>query len=730
MKIQHIVLLLLTAVISIACSPQPQQAETEPENKPMTTPIAESIPTPTPDPNANHLINEKSPYLQQHAHNPIDWYPWGEEAFAKARAENKPIFLSIGYASCHWCHVMEEESFSDPEIGQLMNDTFIAIKVDREERPDIDNIYMNVAMMMNDGGGGWPLNIIMTPEQEPFFAATYIPKEARYGRAGLLNLIPQIDNLWKTEPERAIAYANQVADAIKQPIDGSGTTPTAATLALAAEQFASQFDAVNGGFGTAPKFPSPQNHLFLLRSAIRTGDGNSTAMVEAALQAMRNGGIFDHVGYGFHRYSVDAAWFAPHFEKMLYDQAMLTMAYTEAYLATDDEQYAQTSAEILTYVMRDMTAPEGGFYSSEDADSEGEEGKFYLWTEAELEELLSADDAAFVAATFNTAVSGNFSEAGELSKNGNILYLKNRLSAEDAARWETIRPQLFDVREQRIHPALDDKVLTDWNGLMIAAFAQAGQAMDEPTYTAAAKTAADFILETMVDENGRLLHRYRDGEAGISATIEDYAFLIWGLLDLYQATFDLRYLEEAIRIQAELDAHFWDQENDGYFFTADDAEQLISRPKESYDGAIPSGNSAAALNLVRLGRMTGNTAYEERASALMTAFGGNIARSPMGHAMLLTAVDFGIGPSHEIVVVGDAESADTAEILAAIRSLYLPNKVVMLRPMNDEAATQLISPFTEYQSAQNNAATVYVCQNFFCERPTTETAVMLELLGR
>lgn len=690
--------------------------------------------TATTDPNAanaNHLINEKSPYLQQHAHNPIDWYPWGEEAFAKARAENKPIFLSIGYASCHWCHVMEEESFSDPEIGQLMNDTFVAIKVDREERPDIDSIYMNVAMMMN-GGGGWPLNLIMTPEQEPFFAATYIPKEARFGRPGLLDLIPQIDNLWKTEPERALTYANQIAATIKEPIDSSGTAPTAATLALTAAQFASQFDAVNGGFGTAPKFPSPQNHLFLLRAAVRTGDGNNTAMVESALQAMRDGGIFDHVGYGFHRYSVDARWFAPHFEKMLYDQAMLAMAYTEAYLATGDGQYAQTSAEILTYVMRDMTAPEGGFYSSEDADSEGEEGKFYLWTEAELQELLSADDAAFVTATFNTAVSGNFSEAGTLSKNGNILYLRNRLSAADAARWETIRPRLFDVREQRIHPALDDKVLTDWNGLMIAAFAQAGQALAEPQYTAAAKTAADFILATMVDENGRLLHRYRDGDAAIDATIDDYAFLIWGLLDLYQATFDLHYLQEAMRLQAELDAHFWDNETSGYFLTADDAEQLLSRPKESYDGAIPSGNSAAALNLLRLGRMTGDVSYEERAAALTTAFGGNIARSPMGHAMLLTAVDFGIGPSHEIVIVGDAEAADTTAMLSALRGVYLPNKVVLLRPSSDEAAAPLsaIAPFTAYQTAQGDAATVYVCQNFVCERPTTETAVMLELLAK
>ncbi len=703
----------------------------------MTTPTSEPIPTSTPDvdeTNANHLINEKSPYLQQHTHNPIDWYPWGEEAFAKARAENKPIFLSIGYASCHWCHVMEEESFSDPEVGRLMNETFVSIKVDREERPDIDNIYMNVAMMMN-GSGGWPLNIIMTPDQQPFFAATYIPKEERFGSVGLLDLIAQIDTLWKTEPERALEYAEQVTNAIRQPIDGSGSAPTAESIIFAHEQFAGRFDAVNGGFGDAPKFPSPQNLLFLLRSDLRVEDGNGLAMVEATLQAMRDGGIYDHVGYGFHRYSTDARWFAPHFEKMLYDQAMMTMAYTEAYLATGDEQYAQTSAEILTYVLRDMTAPEGGFYSSEDADSEGEEGKFYLWTEAELGDVLSAQDTAFVVEMFNTAVSGNFAEAGELSENGNILYLEDRLSSEDATRWEAIRPHLFAAREQRIHPALDDKVLTDWNGLMIAAFAQAGQALGEPQYTMAAKTAADFILETMVDENGRLLHRYRDGEAAIAATIEDYTFLIWGLLDLYQATFDLHYLQEAIRLQAELDAHFWDGTGDaatgGYFFTADDAEQLISRPKESYDGASPSGNSAAALNLVRLGRMTGDTAYEERAAELMVAFGNNISRAPMGHAMMLTAVDFAIGPSHEIVIVGDAETDDTAEMLTALRAVYLPNKVVLLRPMSDGAAAPLIAiaPFTEYQTAQNDAATVYVCQNFYCERPTGETAVMLELLG-
>ncbi|MCJ7624054.1 MAG: thioredoxin domain-containing protein [Anaerolineaceae bacterium] len=732
--IVSIIIVLLLSSCKAQPTPTTPQTDQNMDTQTSSTPENESpVPAPTVtefehNGEPNHLINEKSPYLLQHAYNPIDWYPWGEEAFEKARAENKPIFLSIGYSTCHWCHVMEKESYNDEEVGRLMNETFIAIKVDREERPDIDSIYMDVAMMLN-GRGGWPLNIIMTPDGEPFFAITYIPKETRFGQKGLLELIPQVQNIWLNERDSILKLADQVTASLQAAEDNtSGPTLGLDMLDSAYGQLAGQFDLLHGGFGEAPKFPAPHNLLFLLRQWQRTGDEQALAMVETTLQAMRQGGIYDHIGFGFHRYSTDAEWLVPHFEKMLYDQAMLAMTYTEAYLVTKDPLYEQTAREIFSYILRDMTSRQGGFYTAEDADSEGEEGKFYFWRETEIREILSSRDVDFVRSEFNLTNEGNFMDEISAERTGNnILHLSQPLD-DPAARWEPIRQTLFEIREERIHPYKDEKILTDWNGLMIAALAKASQAFDEQKYAAAAQDAAEFILANMQAENGRLLHRYRVGEAGIQATLDDYAFLIWGLIELYETTFDVRYLESAIRFQDQLSTHFWD-DSGGFYMTADDGETLLTRPKKVYDGAIPSGNSIAMLNLLRLSRMTANIEYEKYADVLGKAFAGLVQRAPVGYTQLLSAVGYGIGNSFEIVIVGEPGAADTEAMLTALRQVYLPNKVILLRPPGDDAAIIQLAEFTRSHYSIDGRATAYVCIKTYCKRPTTDVEDMLSLLS-
>ena len=708
-------IIILFAFLLSACQPKKESnMNTTAEN-----PVRESG-------QPNHLIDEKSPYLLQHAYNPVDWYPWGEEAFEKARRENKLIFLSIGYSTCHWCHVMEAESFEDEEVAQLLNETFVSIKVDREERPDIDAIYMDVAMALN-GSGGWPLNIIMTAEQEPFFAGTYIPKDNRFGRDGLMQLLPQVRNTWINEPKNILNYAEHLSEELaSREASSSSAILNEGTLDTAYQQLSSRFDAVNGGFGQAPKFPAPHNLLFLMRYYERNGDGQALTMVTDTLLAMRQGGIYDHVGFGFHRYATDAEWLTPHFEKMLYDQAMLAMAYTEAYQITKDPAFEQTAREIFTYVLRDMTDSQGAFYTAEDADSEGAEGKFYLWTEFEIREILPAEQAELVLANFNITQEGNFTdEASGIQSGTNIPHITQPLR-DFAPKREKARQTLFDVREERVHPYKDDKILTDWNGLMIAALSKASQAFDEPLYATAAVKATDFIFNTMLDKNGRLNHRYREGEAGIQGSIDDYAFLVWGLLELYETTFDIRYLEEAIRLQEQLDTHFADEAG-GYYMTPDDGEKLLLRPKKIYDGAYPSGNSVAMLNLLRLGRITANAKYEARADALGKAFSAQISQAPVGYSQLLNALDFGIGPSYEIVIVGEPNSADTQAMLTAFRQEYIPNKVVLLRPPNNAPITQ-IAEFTKSQYSIDEKATAYVCLNYHCQLPTTDVARMLNLL--
>jgi len=712
----------------------------------------------------NRLIDEKSPYLLQHAHNPVDWYPWGEEAFDRARAENKPVFLSIGYSTCHWCHVMEAESFEDKAVAALMNDAFVAIKVDREERPDLDNIYMDVAMRMN-GSGGWPLNVLLTPDQKPFFAATYIPKENRFGMMGLIALTERVRDLWRDTPDNLLQIADKITAAVRlanAPEEGetpeSGSALDADALQLAYDRLYVRFDPERGGFGDAPKFPTPHHFTFLLRYWARTGDPEALDMVETTLRAMRRGGIYDHVGFGFHRYATDAEWLVPHFEKMLYDQAMLAIAYTETYVATGKPEYAQTAREILDYVLRDMRAPGGGFYSAQDADSEGVEGKFYLWSEAELRQALSRSDADFVMSTYNATPEGNFSEeAGGQCLGTNILHLSPPFGQDKepwsvSPRWEPIRQALFAAREKRIHPHKDDKILTDWNGLMIVALAKAAQALDEPDYANAARDASEFVLSTLTDENGRLLHRYRDGEAAIQGTVEDYAFLTWGLIELYQATFETRYLELALHLQDQLVTHFWDDAEGGFFMTPDDGETLLTRPKVIYDGAIPSGNSVAMLNLLQLARMTGRMDYENRAELLSKAFAGDVLRVPAGYTQLMVALDLAVGPSFEVVIVGQPGAEDTEAMLAALRGVgeqrgareqrgvkeqrgageqrrtYVPNKVVLLRPPGDGAPIAHLAEFTQPYGQLDGKATAYVCRDRQCQLPATDVETMMALL--
>jgi uncharacterized protein YyaL (SSP411 family) len=512
------------------------------------------------------------------------------------------------------------------------------------------------------------------------------------------------------------------------------------TLHSAYRQFEQSFDKRNAGFGNAPKFPTPHNFLFLLRYWKRTGKTEALEMVEKTLQAMRRGGIYDHAGFGFHRYSTDARWLVPHFEKMLYDQAMLAMAYTETYQATGNKEYEKTAREIFTYVLRDMTDPDGGFYSAEDADSEGEEGKFYFWSEEEIKKALNDEEAELIIKLYNIQQGGNFEDQASRKKTGeSILHLTgtwaeeaSRLNMSEAAlrnQAESALKKLFDVREKRIHPYKDDKILTDWNGLLIAALAKAARAFDEPKYARAAGRSVEFILKNLRQEDGRLMHRFRDGQAAITGNLEDYAYLIWGLIELYQATFDIGYLETALQLNDDLVSHFWDHENGGFYFTPDDGEELLVRQKEIYDGAVPSGNSVAAYNGIRLARMTGNNSYEEIASRINNLFSGHVGRAPSAFTLLLTALDFGVGPSYEVVIVGDEKSTRTREMMLALSSSFLPDKVVIFRPAGERMPKIAeIAPFVRNQTDIDGRTTAYVCRNYTCNLPTTDIQQMLEQL--
>jgi uncharacterized protein YyaL (SSP411 family) len=703
---------------------------------------AQGLPNQAPDipeKHYNRLIHEKSPYLLQHADNPVDWYPWGTEAFARAARENKPVFLSIGYSTCHWCHVMAHESFEDTGVAALLNKNFICIKVDREERPDIDSIYMSVCQMMT-GKGGWPLTVFLTPEKKPFFTGTYIPKESRFGMTGLTDLLFRITRSWQERRNDLVASAEEITAALPQEQESRhDDIPDISLLHQGYEELVLRFDAEYGGFGRAPKFPTPHTLLFLLRFWKRTGNTRALTMVEKTLGAMRSGGIFDQVGGGFHRYSTDAQWRVPHFEKMLYDQALLVMAYTEAYQATHNPEFRKTAEEIISYVIRDLTSPEGAFFSAEDADSAGGEGAFYVWTTGETEKILGKEDAIVAARVFGITYAGNYQDTA-IGTGQNILY-RTKSIAEAASssgiseidpeiRLESIRARLFTAREQRSRPSLDDKVLTDGNGLFIAALAQAARTFGNEKYLAAARRAMQFVLTRMRITNGGLLHRYRDGEPAIPAFGDDYAFIIKALLELYESTFEPVYLSSARELNTWFLAHFWDDVQGGFFMTSDTAEILLVRKKEIYDGAIPSCNSVAFENLVRLTHLTGDASYEQRASELSRCFAAPVHQSPSAHAWFLCALDCAIGPVHNVVIVGERDADDTRAMIKGLRDHYLPCVVIVYRQSGEhDLLLTSLAPFTRNLNALGGKATAHICTGHTCAMPITEPHQMLELLG-
>jgi uncharacterized protein YyaL (SSP411 family) len=681
----------------------------------------------------NRLAREKSPYLLQHADNPVDWRPWGDEALAEARARNIPIFLSIGYATCHWCHVMAHESFEDDEVAGALNRQYVSIKVDREERPDLDLVYMAACQALT-GQGGWPLSVFLTPESKPFYAGTYFPKTSRMGRPGFIELIDMLAEKWRSNED----VVRQAADQLTRALQDVGTKPEPERPGVNAlrngyRQLSRSFDHQHGGFGSAPKFPTPHNLNFLLRYHQRTGEAEALEMVEKTLTAMRQGGIYDQIGFGFHRYSVDAKWFAPHFEKMLYDQALLTLAYLEAHQATGDEAYAKTAREVLEYVRRDMTSDEGAFFAAEDADSEGKEGLFYVWRPEEVDEVLGEETGDLYRACCGVVHGGNFEEG--LSIPHLTLPLENlakRKNIEPEAlrvRIDQARLKLFDRRTERIRPLKDDKVVTAWNGLMIAAMAKAGQVLGQPEYIRAAAAAADFLLRNLRDPEGRLLRRYREGEAANAGFADDYAFFVWGLIELYEASLEVERLEQALTLNGLMLDLFWDDENGGFYFSGLANEGLVARKKEIYDGALPSANSVAALNMLRLGRMTGRTELEKKADELLKAFGSQLGQYPGVHTHLLMALDFALGPTQEIVVSGDPADERTRRLIREVQSRFLPRKVLLHRPVG-AAAERLaaVAPYTAEMKPAAGVPALYFCQGYACRRPETDPDLAAKIL--
>ena len=616
----------------------------------------------------NRLAKEKSPYLLQHAHNPVDWYPWGAEAFEKAKKEDKPIFLSVGYSTCHWCHVMEHESFEDETLAAFLNEHFVSIKVDREERPDVDQIYMAAVQAMT-GQGGWPLSAWLTPDLKPFMGGTYFPKEDRYGRPGFITILKRIDELWKSKRTDLNESAAQIGDHLKKmsAVEAPGEVKLEAVFEKAALQMERSFEPKYGGFSQQPKFPHSTTISYLLRRHVRTGDKKSLEMAEKSLEGMARGGIYDQLGGGFARYSTDSMWLVPHFEKMLYDNALLASCYLEAWQLTKKESYSKIVRETLDYILRDMTSKDGGFYSAEDADSGGIEGKFYVWNPQQVVDVLGKDADRFMKA-FDVTPGGNWEPHEEsIPKKQSVLHV-----AEDGD-FSDLKKKMFEARSKRVRPHLDDKVLTSWNALMITAMAQAGSALGEPKYRDAAVKAAEYLLSRH-RKDGKLLRTSRLGEAKLDAYLEDYAYLSAALLDLYEATFEARYFEEARGLAAKAVELFWDDAAGGFFTTAKAHEGLIARMREEYEGPHPTGNSVMTLTLLKLYDYTGDASWRDRADKVIRSFRSDLERYPAGHCWMLVALDYLQGPSREIVVAGP----NPEPLLKVIRSRYLPNKVVAL----------------------------------------------------
>jgi len=677
----------------------------------------------------NRLIHERSPYLLQHAHNPVDWHPWGAAAFEAARQAGKPVFLSVGYATCHWCHVMERESFGDPEVARLINETFIPVKVDREERPDVDHVYMAVCQAMT-GRGGWPLTALLTDKGEPFFVGTYFPKHSRPGLPGLLELIPRFRSLWQERRDELVRNATEIAAAIREEMEHATSDDAfnSRVHSQAYSQLRASFDRSAGGFGTAPKFPTPHKVIFLLRYWKRTGEAMALEMARQTLRHMRQGGVYDQIGFGFHRYSTDAAWRLPHFEKMLYDQALMAAAYIEAYQATGDPEFRSTAEEIFEYVIRDMRDSGGAFYSAEDADSEGVEGKYYLWQTDEIRRIISPGEAEQVIAWFNLADSGNFTDPHQHTPAGsNVLYLSDGAPLPSDASgldrspqqptWEQIRSILLDARKRRERPMRDDKILTDWNGLMIGALAMGARVLDRLDLAEAAMQALDFVLSRMSQADGRLFHRHRDGESGIDGQLDDYAFLVHGLLETYQSTGLARFLSHAIRLTDRTLELFRDSESGGLFMTPAGGERLLFRAKETYDGATPSGNSISLENLYCLAALTRRADYAENADQLLHDLAGSVAGAPSAHARCLAALSASPGEETVIVLSGRREDEAFQQMLRISRQGYRPGTMWLWLTKDAEGeAIRALIPHLDHLPDSGAPITI-ICRSRACLPP-------------
>ena len=674
---------------------------------------------------ANNLINESSPYLLQHADNPVDWYPWGEESLRKAQEENRPIFLSIGYSACHWCHVMAHESFEDERVAAVLNEHFVCIKVDREERPDLDRIYM-AAVQALTGSGGWPMSVFLTPEAHPFYGGTYFPPIARHGLPSFTDVLHAIADAWKNRRQELIGSGQRVATAIDSRgamgMHGAEQDLGREILDTAFSNLQERFDSTHGGWNGAPKFPQPMALEFLLRHHHATGDATALRMVTETLDAMARGGMYDQLGGGFHRYSVDNRWLTPHFEKMLYDNAQLARVYLHAWQVTAEPFYRTITEEVLDYVVREMTDPAGGFYSTQDADSEGEEGKFFVWTPDEISDLLGPRADHFVVA-YGVTTRGNF-------EGKNILVLEGDLEERQAV--EEARRTLFEAREERVHPGRDDKVLTSWNGLMLAAFAEAARVFGREDYRLVAERNAGFLLDELRTSNGRLLRTWKSrpeqgegaGAAKLNGYLEDYSCIIEGLLELYQTTFDPRWYATAQELSGMMITHFRAPDG-GFFDTSDDHETLISRPREVQDNATPSGNSMAASVLLRLAGLSGETEYTELAHEGLEQVQPLMARYPLGFGQWLSALSYALSKPREIAIVGDPNSADTRALLAASRDGYCPHQIVA---GGDPKSDGPVVPLLKDRGQINDRATAYVCVDFTCQPPTTDPGELRTLL--
>ncbi|MDP9454899.1 MAG: thioredoxin domain-containing protein [Actinobacteria bacterium] len=680
----------------------------------------------------NRLENETSPYLLQHKDNPVDWYPWGEEAFEKAKAEDKPVLLSVGYSACHWCHVMERESFENEETARLMNEGFVNIKVDREERPDVDSIYMAATQAMTRHGG-WPMTVFMTPDGAPFYAGTYFPPVPSRGMPAFGQVLESLSDAYKNRRDEVLKSAEGVREYLQATSNTSipQTGLSEGLLDDAANSLVGQLDNRFGGFGGAPKFPQAMNLEVLLRHHARTGDRAALSGLELTLRGMANGGIYDQLGGGFARYSVDEYWLVPHFEKMLYDNALLARLYLEAYEATGDEFYRRIAIETLDYLLRDMTSPEGGFYSAEDADSEGEEGKFYVWTPGEIEAALEPEEARLAMRFWDVTERGNFEGNNILNvpRPPEVVAREFDLSTEELAeRIEGIRAKLYEVREGRVRPGRDEKVLAAWNGLALRAFALAARVLPErEDYLDAARKNAGFLLEKM-REDGRLHRSFKDGRARFNGYLEDYACVADGLVSLYEATFERRWIEEARDLADAMLELFWDDERGAFYDTPSDHEELVTRPRDVYDSAAPSGNSVAVEVLVRLSVILEREDYRERAGTVLEDLSGGMAQIPGAFGRLLAALDFYLSQPYEVAIVGEPEAPDTRALAEAAFSGYKPNKVVVGAPEGDEDAVALI-PLLAERPTRGGKATAYVCVNHACQMPATDPEEVKRQLG-